>query len=166
MRHLGRNNSVSSIRILSGTWELCQNKRYGGRCALFVRDVPNLKALKFNNEVTSLRERSRSGASWANGTPAACLNRPILFGKQFFRGRQVPLDRSIDDLKGINFRNDASSLCVPSGYRITLYNKTRYRQDPLVIRGPRTIATLKDHRRGRSKNWNNSIESLKVARER
>lgn len=166
MRRLGRNNSVSSIHVLSGTWELCENRSFGGRCALFVDDVRNLKTLKWNDRVTSIRRRSTSGAGWANGTPPACVNVPILFGKAYFRGPQIPLPRSSRDLKRRSFRNDASSLCVPPGFRVMLYDRTRYRRAPLVIRGPRAIARLKDVRRRKSRNWNNAIASVRVTHRR
>jgi hypothetical protein len=52
---LGWNDRVSSIRIRSGTWELCQHENFGGRCIRVDHDVRNLVDMNFNDEISSVR---------------------------------------------------------------------------------------------------------------
>ena len=41
-RNLDFNDTVSSIRIRSGTWQFCSDADFRGRCMTFDRDVPSL----------------------------------------------------------------------------------------------------------------------------
>ncbi len=50
---------VSSIRVLSGTWELCEDDVFRGRCITVSRDEPRLGQLGFDDKLSSLRPVSR-----------------------------------------------------------------------------------------------------------
>jgi hypothetical protein len=50
---------VSSIRVLSGTWELCEDDVFRGRCITVSRDVPRLDRIGFDDRLSSLRPVSR-----------------------------------------------------------------------------------------------------------
>jgi hypothetical protein len=54
-RSLNFNDTVSSIRIRSGTWEFCQDADFRGRCMTFNRDVPSLVPFGFNDAISSMR---------------------------------------------------------------------------------------------------------------
>jgi len=49
----------SSIRVLSGTWELCDAEVFRGRCITVDRDVPRLERMGFDDRLSSLRPVSR-----------------------------------------------------------------------------------------------------------
>lgn len=52
----GFNDVASSIRIVGGgTWQLCSDKNYGGRCVNVRSDVRDLNTLLMNNRISSLR---------------------------------------------------------------------------------------------------------------
>lgn len=55
LRNIGRNNSFASLRALSGTWEACEDRDYGGWCHLFSGDWDNLGRINFEEEISSLR---------------------------------------------------------------------------------------------------------------
>lgn len=49
------NDRISSIRVRAGTWELCQDENFRGRCIRIDHDVRNLVDMHFNDEITSIR---------------------------------------------------------------------------------------------------------------
>jgi hypothetical protein len=51
------NNDAGSIAVEGGRWELCDQPRYGGRCVTITEDVPDLRRLRLNNQVSSVRVR-------------------------------------------------------------------------------------------------------------
>jgi len=66
LRQLNFNDRVSSLVVRSGTWELCQDNNFGGRCAQFgpgeYRALPN-----FNDAISSVREITRGGQGGQGG---------------------------------------------------------------------------------------------------
>lgn len=52
---MGFNDTVSSIRIRRGVWEVCEHAFFRGRCMRFRHDVPNLVAYGFNDMISSVR---------------------------------------------------------------------------------------------------------------
>jgi hypothetical protein len=50
-------NRVSSAQVESGTWELCEEPRFGGRCVAIRQDVADLTRLRLNDRVSSVRPR-------------------------------------------------------------------------------------------------------------
>ena len=53
---------ASSVRVVSGTWELCDKDRYGGRCVTVDRDVNKLNSLVMDDRTSSVRPVERSNA--------------------------------------------------------------------------------------------------------
>lgn len=50
------NDRVSSFRIAPGEfWEVCEHKDFGGRCAVFSGDEPDLGRVSWNDQITSMR---------------------------------------------------------------------------------------------------------------
>ncbi|MEQ1755267.1 MAG: CVNH domain-containing protein [Micropepsaceae bacterium] len=49
------NDRTSSIRVRRGTWQVCVDSKFRGRCQLVRSDVPDLKRLGFNDRISSLR---------------------------------------------------------------------------------------------------------------
>jgi len=54
-RSLRFNDSVSSIRIRSGTWQFCSDAGFQGRCMTFDKDVTSLVPMDFNDTISSVR---------------------------------------------------------------------------------------------------------------
>ena len=55
LRFIGLNDSISSIRINRGRWKVCSDKDYRGKCVTLTHSVANLKNLKMNNKISSIR---------------------------------------------------------------------------------------------------------------
>ena len=52
---LSFNNKASSVRVTSGTWELCVDPGFGGRCVIVRTDIPRLGTLNLNDKISSVR---------------------------------------------------------------------------------------------------------------
>ena len=46
---------ASSVRVLSGTWELCDDDHFRGRCITVDRDVPKLDRMGMDDRISSAR---------------------------------------------------------------------------------------------------------------
>ncbi len=55
LRYAGADDSVSSIRIRSGYWELCSEKNFTGACIYADRDIPNLQSVGMSDKISSVR---------------------------------------------------------------------------------------------------------------
>lgn len=55
LRYAGADDSVSSIRIRSGYWELCSEKNFTGTCIYADRDIPNLQSVGMSDKISSVR---------------------------------------------------------------------------------------------------------------
>jgi hypothetical protein len=52
----GFNDVASSLRIRGGgTWRVCSDKNYGGRCVDVSSDVPDLNRIGLGNTISSIR---------------------------------------------------------------------------------------------------------------
>ncbi len=97
----------------------------------------------------------------ALGQPRECDLNPTLFANDGLRGRPLRLNNSVTNLHSVGFGDSASSLCVPAGWRVVLYEDTGYRGDILEIVGPAIVNDLKrDRPQGRD--WGDRISSVEV----
>ena len=55
LRKLGINDQISSIRVGSGVWLVCEDIYFGGRCITLDRDAPDLTRIDFNDRISSIR---------------------------------------------------------------------------------------------------------------
>jgi len=68
--------------------------------------------------------------------PEACRSGPILFEDKYYRGKRFEVRR--DDGYLIGFQDKASSLCMPPGWTLTIYNKSNFNglSQPFLQDGP------------------------------
>ena len=108
LRQIGRNNSTTSIQVLSGTWEVCNERNYRGWCLELngAQSVTKRQLQNFgmNNQISSIRS----------------INLPRTTGITLYRerGRTGPsahFDASTRDLSQWNINNKARSLHVIAG---------------------------------------------------
>lgn len=52
---VGFNDTVSSLRIRRGVWQVCEHAFFRGRCMTFDHDVPDLVRFGFNDVISSVR---------------------------------------------------------------------------------------------------------------
>ena len=63
LRNSGLNDAISSMRLGRGSWEVCEDANYRGRCEVINGDVSNLARSGMNDRISSLRP-ARRGGNW------------------------------------------------------------------------------------------------------
>lgn len=135
--HRGFNDRASSIRIVSGTWEFCQNANYGGSC--FTADASQNQLGGFNDHMSSVRlvsgrgdrrdrrdrdrwddrrdrddrwddrrdRRDRGGRRGRRGASEI-----VLYSGPNYTGQSITLRGPADNLRSYNFNDRARSIRV------------------------------------------------------
>lgn len=92
-------------------------------------------------------------------------SKPVLFRHRLDRQgsaqRWLVLERSFDDLGLVNAKDKSTSLYIPSGWTITIFDKPRYRGDRRRLQGPFFVNRLHSLERNGG-NWNDAIVSVHV----
>lgn len=117
----GFNDRASSAIIRDGSWQLCDDAYFRGRCVtLRPGEYPSLRAIGLDNSVSSARELggwgpppSQANGGWGGGA------RAILYANSDFRGdRYVIEGNAMPNLGNTGFNDRAQSLRVERGYWI------------------------------------------------
>ncbi len=96
--------------------------------------------------------------------PSVCATRPVVFKDDNFRGGKIVLSAGdYGDLKDYGFTDEISSVCVPTKWKVILYQHHGFRGDRLTVTGPNSWNDLK-RQRPDGKNWGDSISSIRVIR--
>jgi hypothetical protein len=132
------NDSVSSIRVTAGEWELCQHPNYTGACLVFGVGEYQYLPPQLQRQITSIRPISQptqgaGGAQWIESlfggvrytgqlnaqvfaAGAASTRHPIwLFEGREFTGRSLRTRNDIPDLRSFQFNDVSSSVFVTHG---------------------------------------------------
>ncbi|HUY01897.1 MAG TPA: beta/gamma crystallin-related protein [Rhodocyclaceae bacterium] len=119
----GFNDRASSVTVLGDRWEVCENARFSGQCAVLRPGrYPSLAAMGLNDRVSSARALSRNaridGDRYAPA-PVAAPDRDanaqlIFYEGEDFQGRSFTTGRPIGNLKRYGFNDRASSVVVMS----------------------------------------------------
>jgi len=118
LANTGFNDLASSVVIRGGTWQVCADAYYRGRCVtLKPGEYPSLGSMGMNDAVSSAREIGGWGAAPQQGTAWGSGARAILFSQPGMRGREYVVDGNVvRDLGNTGFNDRASSLRVEQGY--------------------------------------------------
>lgn len=102
-RQIGWADMASSVRVLSGAWEVCEKPDFRGWCHVLSSSQSRLKDISFNDEISSLRRITlpRSGIT--------------IFQKKDFGGGSHNFTTAIADVSAAGINNEMSSLQVHSG---------------------------------------------------
>lgn len=110
----GFNDRASSVRIRSGSWQLCADAYYRGQCiTLQPGNYASLGAMGLNKSVSSLRE-----VGWTSGGGGGGLSGGgaiVLYEYPGMTGRSVLLSSPLANFEDINFNDRASSAIVNRG---------------------------------------------------
>jgi hypothetical protein len=119
------------------------------------RDSPDQH--NWNDQLSSVRVEGPS----ANQAPPRCSNNPVLFEHDHFRGVQFDLTRDIRDIHQVGFGDIASSLCVPTGWQVIVFQNTDLGGAQLSLTGETAILDLNRDRPG-GRDWGDDISSVRV----
>ena len=106
------NDRARSVRVHSGTWELCEDDNYGGQCRTVDRDWPDLGRVGLSKRVSSVRP-SFNGRG---GYPPPETARLLLYDRDRYRGGVRTLEAPSPGLGG--FGNRAQSVKVAGTWQL------------------------------------------------
>jgi len=108
----GFNGRASSARVKSGSWQLCTEAYFRGRCVTVkAGDYPRLAAMQLQYEVASAREMDWLGERAPPAPPA----RVQLFDALEFGGQPFAVDAAINNFADVGFNDRALSMIVRDG---------------------------------------------------
>lgn len=122
------------------------------------RDRP--EGQDWGDRVSSAEVRYSPPASTRTGP---CDRTPMLFADDSFRGKKLEVTQSISDTHSRGLGDNISSLCVPRGWQITVYEDKGFRGASLELRGPASILDLR-RERPNGREWGDTISSVRVDR--
>ncbi|MEO5700801.1 MAG: beta/gamma crystallin-related protein [Casimicrobiaceae bacterium] len=107
--NVGYNDRASSATVRGGTWQICSDANFRGRCVnLTPGDYPSLAAVGLNDRVSSVRAVN-------GGVVPPARGRITLFDFPKFDGRGVSLENDVRNFDQIDLNDRAHSLIVESG---------------------------------------------------
>ncbi|MDP1557115.1 MAG: beta/gamma crystallin-related protein [Hyphomonas sp.] len=107
------NDAISSIRINSGSWEVCSDANFLGRCEVLTSSTPSLRALQLNNNISSMRPVD--GYGYPPGQAGPGYGSLTFYSQTGLRGDALTVDRDEPQLSRVGFNDRAHSVDVRSG---------------------------------------------------
>lgn len=113
----GFRDSASSVVVSNGRWEICDNVRFAGRCAILQPgNYPSLAGTGLNGRIASVRTAGRDvppPAPVVSAPPAVPPGAQIVFYEGAdFQGRSFTAQNQVDDFSQFGFNDRASSAVV------------------------------------------------------
>ncbi len=129
------NDRASSVVVVGGPWELCENNQFKGRCVVLRQgQYPSMMAMRLNDRVSSVRLANREArADEDRFAPAAASGQVTFYERAGFTGRSFTTAQSIDNFVQNNFNDRASSVVV-TGSSWELCDNVRYTGRCVVLR--------------------------------
>ena len=131
----GFNDRASSVTVATGRWEVCEDRRFEGRCiVLRPGHYPNLAAMGLNDRVSSARPvadnvRIRDDEY----APLPVAAQITFYGQETFNGRSFTSQQAMPNMRGSGLRDRVSSLDVV-GERWQVCEEVQYRGRCVVLR--------------------------------
>jgi hypothetical protein len=99
-----------------------------------------------------------SGVPWL----PSCRTDVLLYQKANYGGRWLKIYGTIARLHVEDFNDRASSLCVPAGYRLVVYEHSHFQGASVAFDGPISIRSLQETSGGGVSNWGDAITSVQL----
>lgn len=110
LRRTGFDERISSVEVIGGPWEVCQDDGYAGRCAVLRPGrYPSLSEMGLDNRISSMRVVMREHG------PGADPARVVFFGQEGFGGRSFATQGEQTDFSRGRLNDRASSAQVYGG---------------------------------------------------
>ncbi len=110
LRRTGFDERISSVEVIGGPWEVCQDDAYAGRCAVLRPGrYPSLAEMGLDNRISSMRIVMREHG------PGADPARVVFFGQEGFGGRSFTTQGEQTDFGRTRLNDRASSAQVYGG---------------------------------------------------
>ncbi len=116
----GFNDSASAVVVQRGRWEVCEDRRFSGRCVVLRRgEYPSLAAMGLNDRVSSVREVGNNAR--VDDDRYAPPARPVensqisFYEHPNYEGRGYTANDSVPNMRPIGFDRAVSSVVVRGG---------------------------------------------------
>jgi uncharacterized protein YcfJ len=135
----GFNDRASSVSVRgdrSARWEVCEDRRFRGRCVILRRgDYPSLSAMGLNDRVSSVRAVSPQARYGDDryAPPPVQTSQIVFYEYEGFQGRAFTAEAPVDDFRRSGF-NDRASSAVVRGERWEVCEDIRYGGGCAVLR--------------------------------
>ena len=144
----GFNDRASSVVVRGNRndrWEVCEDRRFTGRCVILRRgEYPSLAAMGLSDRVTSVRPVNRDARydddRYAPAPPPVQVSQVVFYEHEGFQGRSFTAETPVVDFRSAGFNDSASSVVV-RGSRWEVCDDTRYSGRCVVLR-PGQYASL------------------------
>jgi hypothetical protein len=147
---LNFDDRASSVVVDKGTWVLCSDEDYGGRClTLEPGRYASLQALGLDDEITSVRRRDLAsigefkGADTIAQTAASSSTDIVLYAGDDYRGTSHSVDQQFADLPTETVQGKAASIVIAAG-EWELCGDTYFRGQCVTL-GPGKYPSLKNY---------------------
>ena len=108
----GYNDRASSIVVRSGSWEVCSDSRFRGRCVILQPgQYSTLSSMALNDRISSVRRVD----STLPAAPPPIASTAVFYELEGFRGSSFTAHESIWNLDRMGMQNRAGSVEVRSG---------------------------------------------------
>jgi uncharacterized protein YcfJ len=160
----GFNDRASSAMVIGDAWELCEDRRFNGRCVVLRPGrYANLAAMGMGDRLSSARAANRFARAEEPRIVSAPAPLPlplpispqvIFYERENFEGRSLTADAQIENMQRSGF-NDSASSAVVLGERWEVCSDAGYRGNCVVLRPGRYPSLA-------SMGLNNSVSSLRI----
>ena len=112
--NIGFNDRASSVIVRGGSWQLCTDAYFRGRCVTInPGEYPSLRSLDLENRVSSARELEWLGGGRPPGGGGGA--RVELFDGYDYGGRSFAVNGAVSNMADVGFNDRAQSMIVHSG---------------------------------------------------
>jgi hypothetical protein len=119
LAELGYNDRASSLVVRSGSWQVCSDAYFRGRCVtLPPGEYRNLAQIGLSNQISSARELGFAPAPGPGPGPAPGPGGPVsvtLYQDYGFSGPSLDVNQAVPNLSRSNFNDRARSIVVHGG---------------------------------------------------
>lgn len=159
-------------RADSPAW--CRDKAQGASGDIYMTPWDKDSVMNYCNPVSQNNGRLSAhdiaglqfwyGPTRPSGTPWVpdCRNDVVLFQDIRYAGRGVIIRGSMQELGVETFNDATSSLCIPSGYSLVVYEHNYFSGRSKTWHGPYLVIDLTRELIAQSENWNDRISSLEL----
>lgn len=139
LQRFGFNDRASSVVVKGGSWEVCENVNFSGRCVIMrPGNYPSLNSTGLNYRVSSVRAADGNARMDDSRTapvpaPAQASTQVVFYESENFQGRSFTAQSQIDDFTRYGF-NDLAASAVVLGDRWEACEDVRFGGRCVVMR--------------------------------
>lgn len=117
--------------------------------------IERLRILNWDNQASSIQVHGPG----SNQPPQ--FTKATLFEHSYFRGRRIRLEDWLNDLSQSNIKFDdiTSSIVVPGGVRVELFEHPGYHGKSILVVGPAVVSNVHQFQ---NENWGERVSSIKI----